>query len=403
MKKIFLKRTLFFTFLFLAVGLNAAAVYADPGNNAPVDRSAWTWDVLVLPPDEGWNNDAGLSIRNTLEWRRLEITEMPEGIQGYELEFIFLPSLTEYSADSFTFPMTPRTIAILSFASEHVNRLLVDSAAATGVPLLLAGGENVFFFRDSSIMPFMFALDLFRDFRCRAFADYARMTLPRDSRLGIMGARFTLHEERQAVICFDLFTEEGFLPMPFWLDASVRSSFSMVEQEVMAFSDGVLISHIGGMATREVWHGITAGRSPYRIWNGSAPDRSFLSFTGMIFADQNMYLEERGGFEQLRRDIWSARILPVPDRVMAGRANSLAVWLIQGLAALPREGHEVQLGELFNTLRNVNGIPFGNQILDINPNTNRPTFRHVHILQVYNRSFRVLETINVKGLEYVEL
>jgi len=299
--------------------------------------------------------------------------------------------------------MTPRTVAILSFASEHVNRLLIDSAAATGVPLLLAGGENVFFFRNDRIMPFMFALDLFRDFRCRAFADYARMTLASDARLGIMGARFTLHEERQAVICFDLFTDEGFLPMPFWLDASVRSSFSMVEQEVMAFSDGVLISHIGGMATREVWHGITAGRSPYRIWNGGAPDRSFLSFAGMVFADQNMYLGERGGFEQLRRNIWSTRILPVPDMVAGGRANALAFWLTQGLAALPRVGHEVQLRELFNTLGNVNGIPFGNQTLDINPNTNRPTFRQVYILQVHNRSFYVVETINVRGLEHIEL
>jgi len=373
-------------------------------NAAPVtNTAAWTWDVLVLPPDEGWDNNAGISIRNTLEWHRLEIIERPDAIHEYEIEFILLPPLTETSAEAFAFPTTPRTVAILSFASEHVNRLLVNSAAATGVPLMLAGGENVFFFNNSRIMPFLFALDLFRDFRCRAFVDYARLTLPRDSRLGIMGARFTLNEERQAVICFDLFTDEGFLPMPFWLDATVRGSFSMVEQEVTQFSDGVLISHIGGMATREVWHGITAGRSPYRIWNGSAPDRSFISFNGMVFADQNMYLEERGGFEQLRRNIWSTRILAIPDLVAAGRANALALWLVEGLAALPRDNHTVRLSELFNTLGNVSGIPFGNQTLDINPNTNRPTHRQVNILHVRNRNFYISHTLNVEGLEYFEI
>ena len=327
---------------------------------------------------------------------------MGDGIQGHELEFILLPPLTEDSAESFTFPMTPRTIAIFSFASEHVNRLLVNSAAATGVPLLLAGGENVFFFRNGRIMPFMFALDLFRDFRCRAFADYARLALPYEARLGIMGARFTLNEEREAMISFDLFTAEGFIPMPFWLDASVRSSFSMIEQEIREESDGVLISHIGGMATREVWHGITAHRSPYRIWFAGAPDRSFLSFSGMLFADQNIYLDERGGFEQLRRDIWRTRVLAVPDRVAAGRANALAIWLSRGLAALPRVGHEISMREIFTALRNVYGIPFGSQTLDINPETHRPAFRKVHILQVRNRSFYVLETLDVKGLEFFD-
>jgi hypothetical protein len=249
----------------------------------------------------------------------------------------------------------------------------------------------------------MFALDLFRDFRSQAFADYARLALPSDARLGIMGARFTLNEEREAMISFDLLSDEGFIPMPFWLDASVRNSFTMVEQEVMQFSDGILISHIGGMATREVWHGIASGRSPYRIWNAGAPDRSFLSFTGMVFADQNMYLAERGGLEQLRRNLWSTRMVAVSDLVAAGRANALARWLIQGLDALPRVGHDLQMRELFSTLRNVSGIPFGDQTLDINPNTHRPDFRRVYILEVRNRDFFIRQILNVRGLEYFEL
>ena len=202
------------------------------------------------------------------------------------------------------------------------------------------------------------------------------------------------------MISFDLFSAEGFIPMPFWLDASVRSSFAMVEHEIKEESDGVLISHVGGMATREIWHGITAHRSPYRIWFVGAPDRSLLSFNGMLLVDQNMYLEERGGFEQLRRDLWTTRVLAIPDRVMAGRTNALVIWLTRGLAALPRVGEQVYMEEIFTTLKHVSGIPFGNQTLNIDPETNRPAFRQVHILQVRNRNFHVLSTLNVNGLRY---
>ena len=368
-----------------------------------VDKSIWTWDILVVPPDDGWDKDAGTSIKNTLEWHRREVSEMGDGIHGHDIDFILLPPLTEESAESYTFPMTPRTIAIFSFASSRVDGLLAERAVASGVPLMLGGGENVFFFRRGRIMPFVFALDLFQDFRCRAFADYARLTLPREARLGIIGARFTLNEEREAKICFDLFTDEGFRPMPFWQDASVVSSFSIVEREIRDASDGVLISYIGGMGSKEIWHGITAGyQSPYRLWYGGAPDRSFLSFHGMIFADQNMYLEERGGFEQLRRDLWRTRTLAVPDIVAAGRANALTIWLTKGLAALPRITGQPNREAFLASLANVSRIPFGNQTFDIDRETHRPAFRRVYILEVRGRTFSVLEAIDVQGLKYYD-
>ena len=376
---------------------------ADAAPAAVVDVSAWTWDILVVPPDGGWDNDAGVSIRNTLLWHSTEVSEKGDGIQGHDIAFIFLPPLTEDSAGQYTFPVTPRTVAIFSFASNEVNRPLLNSAAATGAPLLLAGGENVFFFKNDHIIPFMFALDLFRDYRCQALFDYARSTLSPNSRLGVLGARFTLHEEREAKICFDLFMDEGFMPMPYWLDASVRDSFSMVENEIREYSDGVLISYIGGMASKEIWHGITAGfQSPYRLWYGGAPDRSFLSFRGMVFADQNMYLDERGGFEQLRRVLWMTRVLPVPDKVAGGRANALAFWLNEALAALPRGSGPVNMEALFTNLRNVRGIPFGSQTLDIDNETHRPAFREVYILEVRDRNFFVLDTLNINGLKYYD-
>jgi hypothetical protein len=255
----------------------------------------------------------------------------------------------------------------------------------------------VFFFERGRLLPFVFALDLFRDYRCRAFANYASKTMEPSARLGVIGSRFTLNEEREAKICFDLFSDAGFMPMPYWVDASVTDTFGMVEQEIKDYSNGVLISYVGGMSSKEIWRGIMGHQSPYRLWYGGVPDRSFLSFKGMVFADQNLFLDGLGGFEALKRDLWTSRVLFVADKVAAGRADALAMWLIRALHALP--GTSDSSG-LFSRLENVRGIPFGNQILDVNPRTHRPRSRRVWILEVRDREFFVVDTLDVEGLEY---
>ncbi|MDR2137387.1 MAG: hypothetical protein LBO68_03775 [Synergistaceae bacterium] len=373
---------------------------------AAVDESAWTWDVLVIPPEKGWENAAGESIRRTLAWHQTRISESGDGIHGHDLQFVLLPPTSEDmegAAKNYVLPVASHTVAVLSFASYPLDRELIKHAARTGVPLLLAGGENVFLYERGRLSPFVFALDLFQDYRCRAFADYATKTLEKKYRLSVMGARFTLNEEREAKICFDLLSEAGFIPMPYWLDASVTDTFTLVEQEIKAAGDGVLLCYVGGMASKEIWRGVMRNSSPCRLWYGGAPDASFRSFKGMVFADQNMYLDERGGFEQLKRDLWMSRTVSISDKVAAGRANALALWLIQALGAIPGQNLEKpHPKELISKLESAAGIPFGAQVLDIDATTHRPRQRKVHILEVRDRNFTVLDTLDVKGLPYYD-
>jgi hypothetical protein len=369
---------------------------------AAIDESAWTWDVLVLPPSEGWESGTGESIRNALLWHQAEISESGDGVHGHDLHFVFLPPISEDAAKDYVLPMTPHSVAVLSFASYPIDRELMRLTAGKGIPLMLGGGENVFFFEKGRLLPFVFALDLFRDYRSRAFADYALKRVELKARLGIIGTRFTLHEEREAKICFDLFSNAGFMPMPYWTDASVTDTFAMVEQEIKDYSDGILVSYVGGMASKEIWRGIMGHQSPYRLWYGGAPDKSFLSFKGMLFADQNMALGERGGFDQLKRDLWGSRGLNVSDKVAAGRANALAFWLTSALKALPEGTQKINSNALFSRLENVRGIPFGSQRLNIDEKTHRPKERQVYILEVRDRRFSVVDTLPVEGLEYYD-
>ncbi|GHV37742.1 hypothetical protein FACS1894187_15300 [Synergistales bacterium] len=385
-----------FLFIFLIIAVSAPITYA-------ADTSLWTWDVYVIPPDGGWESEYGVSIERTLKWHEAEVSDSGNGIQGHDLRFLLLPALNEDSAKEFSAPPALHPVAILSFASDIVNKIL--AYRVTSLPLLIAGGETVFFFeRDTRVLPNVFALDLFRDFRSGAFADYADKTIAKRSRVGVIGARFTLHEEREAKLCSDRLEELGFMPLPFWSDASVTDAFGMVEQEIKSYSNGVLISAIGSMGTKEIWRGIMGHKSPYQIWYIGSPDRSFLSCRGMIFADQNMYLEERGGFENLKRELWAKRALSVTDKTGAGRANALAVWLIESLKKIPDaiKREDADRGVLLALLADMKNIPFGNQILNIDRYTHRPEKRRASILEVRNKTFAVLNTVDAVGPRYID-
>jgi hypothetical protein len=392
------------TILRVFPALAVCLLFVTPAFCAEADTSVWTWEVLVVPPDEGWQSEAGSSIQKTLQWHENEISESGNGIRGHDLRFVLLPPMSEDSAMDFNPQLTQNTVAVMSFASPYVDRELAGRAARSGLPLLMAGGESVFFFEQGrrSVSPYLFALDLFRDYRCSAFRDYALKTAERNSRLGIISTRFTLNEEREAKICFDLFSEAGFMPKPYWTDASVADSFGMVEQEITEYSDGILISYIGSMGTKEIWRGVMRNQSPYRIWYGGAPDNSFLSFRGLLFADQNAHLDERGGFEQLKRDLWSSRALPITDKVAAGRANALTLWLRQALSGLPGALEFLDRNALLSLLAGARDIPFGNQILNIDRETHRPAERQVCLMEIRNRNFFILDTIGVRGLRYYD-
>lgn len=389
-------RKLFIIHLFL-IGV----IFAEPHlAYAENPEAAWTWDILVIPPDEGWDTDEGTAIRRTLLWHQANVIEQRNGVNGHDVNFVFLPPLTEDSARTYTPPITLSTVAVFSFASNPIDRFLLQNLRGNRIPLLLAGGENVFFYENDRPVPFVFALDLFRDYRARAFADYAKKTLPLETRMGVVGARFTLFEEREARISYSLLVDSGFMPMPFWITASARNVFSLLEQEIQAATSGVLISYIGGMATRELWVNMASRTSSYRIWFGGAPEDSFRSSRFMVFADQNMYLDTLGGFAQLRRDLWSTRAMAVRDEAASGRANALFIWLEKALNALPSDWSPRNREPLSQALARVQGVPFGSQVLDINQATHRPVRRTVRILEVRNRDFYVVDTFDVEGLVY---
>lgn len=395
--RLHLRRPALFFVLFLLAALFLPVPPLFGSERAP----SWVWNICVVPPEGGFDAEPGKSILGLLSWHEAEISESGSGVGGHDLHIVQAPILTSKNALSAALPINDRTAAVLSFASPEVDKLLVERLAPLNIPLLLAGGEDTRIDRNGKTLPSVFALDLFRDYRAKAFSAFAAQTVSPVEPVALMASRFTLNQEREAKICYGFLAESGFIPMPFWVDASVSDTFKLISEEIQSACSGVLIAFVGDMAGKELWRSFRYAGSSWRLWQCSRPDDSFLSFRGMLFADQNLFLEEKGGFIEIKRRLWNTRAIPISETVAAGRAEALVHWLAQAINSLPIL-EKLDRPAVIKALENVPFISFGNQRLELSKELHRPRYRQVYIAEVSDGSYRLVETLLTPGLPYVE-
>lgn len=367
----------------------------------------WVWNVLVIPPHGGWDEEPGKSIRTALLWCEREISESSNGIGGHDVKFISAPAPVsgEISARDINLSIASDTIAVISFSySPEVDRVLVSRMSGSNIPLILAGGENVLIDRGGRPIRNIFALDMYRDYRASAFADYAKKIFPSEKRIALAASRFTVNQEREAKICYNFLDKFGFMPMPYWADASVRDSYFMMSEEIESFEGdkaGVVISFMGSMGAREIWRNFMRLRTSWRLWNCAEPDKSYLSCRGMIFADQNIMLQNLGGFIETKRLLWRTRAMQIDDTVAAGRAVTLYEWIKRAVELMPQPLDALPRDLFLRSLEKTREIPFGNQKLNITPMLHRPSERDVFIVEIRNHEFEFVDEVKTQGLIYV--
>lgn len=397
MRKIF---ALFVIILCLTISSNNQAFCAQ--------SHSWVWNVLVIPPSGGWDNEPGKSISTALKWCEREISESSSGAGGHDINFL----RAEISGDieslySMSLNTDSNTIAVISFAElPELDRVLVARMAGRDTPLLLAGGESVIIDIAGRPARNIFALDLFRDYRAAAFTEYAKRLYSKNKRIALAASRFTVHQEREAKICYDLLDKAGFMPMPYWADVSVRDSYAMMSEEIESFEGeqaGVVISFMGSMASREIWRNFMRLRTNWRLWNCAEPANMYLSCRWMVFADQNIMLTSNGGFMETKRMLWRERAMQVNDSVWAGKAIALYEWLKRAVDMMPQPVDIMPKSQFLVNLGRVQAIPFGNQVLNISPELHRPSERDAYIVEVRDKNYSYLDTVRVKGLAYVPI
>lgn len=364
---------------------------------SPASES-WTWEIFVVPPDSGWDTVEGETIRATLGWFEKNINQDPFGLLEHDARFVYMEKpITEESLSGDVTVLKAlkgsRCIAVLNFASDEINSLLVPALGNAGVPMLLTEGEEVWLLDGALAYPYIFALSLYRDYRTLAFADYIKKTFNPSvtNRISMIASRFSLNEEREAKMCADLLGKLGIQPIAFWTDASNFNTFRLLESEVKASLSGILLCYVGSMAAREIWRGVKGLESQYQLWYAGAPSESFLSYSGMLFADQSMKLKEEGGFVATKRKLWVSRAVDVKDEVVGGKAFALATWLIESVKKAGRADADV----LVHALATAAQVPFGSQMLDISPRTHRPRERDVYIMRVMNGEYDLIDVLKI--------
>ncbi len=56
-------------------------------------QEGWLWQILVYPPEAGWESEEGHSIKSALEYIAKEVNELHYGVQNHDIRFLYQPRI----------------------------------------------------------------------------------------------------------------------------------------------------------------------------------------------------------------------------------------------------------------------------------------------------------------------
>lgn len=361
-------------------------------------EDGWIWQVAVLPPPDGWESERGKSSLGAVRYAEWKVKDSADGVAGRDIRFLKEPPLSRDNAEERVARWRENGIAaVLSLGGSEDISLLRPLLGRSGPVFLSAYGEGSDIGEGGVPLPMMFALDLYRDFRIAAFAEYARRSLDRGTGVAILGDRFDPSLERFARNLGDMLSSSGYPVSHFWLPGAGPDSFRMIESEAISEGASVLVSWVGSMVVRDVWRAVRRKEGAFRIWYGGEPRPLLLSFNGIIAADQDVPLGRDRAFVTLGREIWRRTRTVVKDESSAGRAYAACGWIFEGFR---RAGSKDPV-PLAKAMESVSGIALGSSTFSVNPATHRPFARETAILEVENRAFRPVDFFQVTDPGYL--
>jgi hypothetical protein len=371
--------------LFLLAVFCASFLLAEPGCAAakgidPVGEG-WMWQIAVIPPSEGWNSPQGESVWMALAFAAGEVNESHGGVNGHDVRF-FQVTLPEREDLPLDLPgmlrewKTRRVIAVLSFADDETNLSLMPLLRVEEMPLLLAWGEWISLRDgDGQPEPFVFALSLFRRFRMISLVEELRRTVPQGTGIVLVADRLDPVLAASSALLTRLLQDRGFVPLPVWIAGAGDRDVRFRLREAENAGGEILVSLLDVMGTLDLWRQIKETGSPLAIWYGGSMSPLLADRKGLVLSDQDELLLRDPSLRGFRLRIWDVLRVHVADAALAARAYALARWFFSGL----RETPPSDIARLPEKLGNATGIPFGEEILSIDPATHRPRERRVAV------------------------
>ncbi|MDR0649565.1 MAG: ABC transporter substrate-binding protein [Synergistaceae bacterium] len=381
------------------------AAHAAPIGGGETDLSGvkegWSWPVIVIQPPEGWGSPSGESIKYGLRAAEREISLSREAINGFEVTFMFssVADPAELARRVETW-RGMKSCAILSFGGDLMDLELKRLCAERGPSVIFAGGENIAIKNpaNDSPFPYLFALDYTYFARANALAAFAKQGVSGRS-VVIMTDGLSEKLARGAGKNADMLRRDGVQTHVYFVPAMVQNRFDAQVREAVSSGAGVITSWLDSLSTLSVWRTVTLGRNDVTVCFSGVKNSILLDADGLVLVDKDDILnhndEGKHVMDVKARDLFGRALA---DPVTAAKAYALGKWAIDGFV----NARVISAPSVAEALSVADGIPLMDEMLSIDPRTNRPKSRKFCVLKVGGRAFEPVSSVDVYSVEVIE-
>ena len=394
-----------FTILLLIIALITAVSHganaAESEDNLLGVREGWSWPIVVIQPPEGWESEAGNSIKLAKRTAEREISLNREAIRGREVTFMF--SDISDPAELKTRLATWRAMkvgAIVTFADASFNAALGELCMDSGPSILHAGGEDIPITSPETgrPYPYLFALELPYYARANALAEAASVERPGES-VAVFTDILSARLARGAELTSQFLKSRGMAPLGISAAAYRQDQFSPQIREMESEGTDIYICWLDAMATLSIWQTLERRNSGSVVYY-SGPLRQILTDAdGIVTVDKDVLLERNPeGHRVIINKIRDAFDTVAGDPVTAAKAYALAQWVIEAYKAVG-SGDTPRIALALAEMRD---IPLMDETLAIDPGTHRPKSRKYGLLRIGNKHYESYGSVDVFSAETTE-
>lgn len=393
------KRMLYIIFSLCALFVFTTHSYADDQEEKLLGvKEGWAWPVVIIAPPSGWDERDGESIKLGFRAAERDISTRRDAIRGREATFMFSSVKTPNEIEKrFKLWQEMRVAVIVSFAGGEIDKVLAKMCSVKGPSVIFADGENVVI-RDpvtGKPNPYLFALDFSYYARANALAEFAAQQKPLKS-TALITDPTSAKLAKGAELNKNFLRTRGVRAQVLTISGYKQDQFVIQVREAESAGVRIIISWLDAMATLSIWRTAILNQNNTTVYFAGNQQKFLSDADGVIIADKDVLLvrNEKGKYDIIVkvRDLF-AREVKAP--VIASKAYAIGRWIIGGYET----SNSSQLAAIASSLANVKNIPLMDEVLSIDPRTNRPKSRKYGVLKVESGKYRSVGSVDVYSIE----
>ena len=393
------KRMLYMVFLFCSLFLCTSLSYAESQDEKLLGvKEGWAWPVVVLAPPSGWESSDGEAVKLGFRVGERELSAKRDAIRGREVTFMFSSVKTPKELESrFKLWQGMKVAVIVSFAGGEMDKTLVRMCSANGPSVIFAGGEDVVIRNPATGKPnpYLFALDFSYYARANALAEFVAQQKPLKP-AAVITDLTSPKLARGAELNRKHLSSRGVLCQSLTISGYKQDQFVTQVREAESGGANVIISWLDAMATLSIWRTATLNKNNTIVCFAGNQQKFLTDADGIVLVDKDVLLtRNEEGKHDIIVKVRDAFVKEIKNPVIAAKACAVGRWIIEAYSASMTS----QMSAIASALANVKGIPLMDEVISIDPRTNRPKSRKYGVLKVESGKYRSIGSVDVYSIE----